>query len=249
MQVLILGTSDAFTTRGFGSSALIRGPGGLVLLDCPDPIHRIVAEASTAAGWEVGTDQIDDILLTHLHGDHCNGLESFALRRALLRLDHPDAPLPRLHCDRRIAHRLWPKLAPALDAVGFFGRSPRLEDFFEIRPLQPEVQGTAAGLGIECRPGVHPVPTIGFRITGSDWKLGWSGDTRFDAQHLDWLLGADLIVHECNRGPAHTSIESLNTLPDAVRARLRLIHLPDDFDASSTDIRPLRPGSVLSQPQ
>lgn len=47
MRVFILGIGDAFTRLHFGSSALIEGPHGWVLLDCPDPIHRAIHEATS----------------------------------------------------------------------------------------------------------------------------------------------------------------------------------------------------------
>ena len=111
MNVLILGIGDAFTRRSFGSSALIRAPGdpgGFVLIDCPDPIHRVLLEATTIAGeaWKADASNIDDILLTHLHGDHCNGLESFGFYRRVLRLRDPKMIRPRLHVTQPVAARL-----------------------------------------------------------------------------------------------------------------------------------------------
>jgi hypothetical protein len=43
----------------------------------------------------------------------------------------------------------------------------------------------------------------------------------------------------------HTPIESLNTLPPELTAKMRLIHLLDDFDRSATSISPLEQGEVL----
>ena len=82
MRMLVLGVGDAFTRLHFGTSALLEGPEGFVLLDCPDLVHRALHEASAKAGWDVDVMSISDILLTHLHGDHCNGLESFGFAHA-----------------------------------------------------------------------------------------------------------------------------------------------------------------------
>lgn len=250
MEALILGVGDAFTRVGYGSSALLRSGEGMLLLDCPDPIHRVLAEAADHAGWTVEANDIHDIVLTHLHADHAGGLESFLLHRMLRRLDRPDVPLPRLHCDRRTIGRVWEKLAPALDAVGVFGHLPtRLEDFVDPRPLDPGTAVHVAGIRVECRPSHHPVPTLGFRFFGPEWSLGWSGDTSFDREHVDWLSECDRVVHESNLGPAHTPIEDLNRLEPELRAKLRLIHLPDDFDPATSDIEPLRAGEILGRPR
>ena len=67
----------------------------------------------------------------------------------------------------------------------------------------------------------------------------------FEPAHIEWLSEADVIVHESNVGDAHTPIETLNELPDALRRKLRLIHLPDEFDPGVTDIEVLTEGAVI----
>lgn len=240
MRVLILGVGDAFTRRHFGSSALIEAPDGYVLIDCPDPVHRVLHEAGTRSGWTVGVSDIDDILLTHLHGDHCNGLESFGFARRL----GAGSVRPRIHTSRPAADRLWERLAPAMD--GTAADAPRaLDDFFEVRHLEPEREASVAGLTVRCRFTRHPLPTIGLLVGDGRATLGWSSDTAFEQAHVDWLAEADLIVHESNLGSPHTPIETLNGLPEDLRGRIRLIHLPDDFDASTTDLKPLTEGEIL----
>ena len=245
MRVLITGVGDAFTSRHFGSSALVDGPGGLVLLDCPDLIHRALREATAAAGWTADATAIDDVILTHLHGDHCNGLESLGFMRRALSIQDPDRPRPRLHTSEAAAARLWERLGPAMDAPFGDDKPSRLDDFFDVAVLPDDDTAQVAGLTVRTRFTKHPIPTLGLMISDGERTLGWSGDTAFDPDHIEWLREADLIVHESNRGPAHTAIESLNGLPDELRTKMRLIHLPDDFDAGCTDIRSLRQGDVL----
>jgi ribonuclease BN (tRNA processing enzyme) len=248
MRVLILGASDSFTRRGFGSSALIEAPEGYVLLDCPDLPHRALHEATARAGWRVDASRIDDVLLTHLHGDHCNGLESFGFARMLVRSKQPGAAVPRVFTNRAAADRLWERLAPSMEQQAWLDRPARLDDFFELRPLDPGTEVKVAGLRVRSRITQHPVPTTGFLIGDGTWTLGWSGDTPFEGAHVDWLAQADLVVHESGAGPVHTPIEALNALPSGIRARLRLIHLSDDFDPAATALRAVVPGEVLSVP-
>jgi hypothetical protein len=42
----------------------------------------------------------------------------------------------------------------------------------------------------------------------------------------------------------HTPYEKLAALPAWLRAKMRLTHLPDDFDADASAIEPLRQGRV-----
>jgi hypothetical protein len=50
-----------------------------------------------------------------------------------------------------------------------------------------------------------------------------------------------MVLHETGPG-IHSPYESLAALPAAVRAKLRLIHYPDDLDASDGALEPLVQG-------
>lgn len=254
MRIVILGVGDAFTGKYFGSSALLLGPRGAVLLDCPDPIHRVLREGTGALETPIGAHEIDDILLTHIHGDHSNGLESFGFWRWMLRERGEAATKPRVWTSPWTAQRLWSKLAPAMSGEGRRsgqqGPATRsLETFFEVRTIEPGLarfeEVSVAGLTVTARWTTHPIPTMGLLISDGRATLGWASDTAYEREHLEWLAQADLIVHEANTGPAHTPIDTLNALPADIRRKMRLIHLPDEYDPSSSDIRPLTQGEVL----
>jgi ribonuclease BN (tRNA processing enzyme) len=253
MRMIILGIGDAFTRLHFGASAVVQAPTGRhILIDCPDLIHRALHCMSQRAGIAVSVREIDDIILTHLHGDHCNGLESFGFYRRIMRMRGESVTIPRLHVSQPVAQRLWERLAPAMDASMNFpahsdqgSRPSRLDDYFDVRILDPGSASSAAGLMVRCRPTRHPVPTIGLKISDGRSTIGWSADTPFEADHVEWLSEADVIVHESNLGSSHTSIESLNQLPVDLRRKMRLIHLADDFDRSCTDIRILEEGEIV----
>lgn len=245
MKALIIGIGDAFTRLHFGSSAVIQAPRGLVLIDCPDPIHRALFEAHQKSGWPVEVNRIDDLIITHLHGDHCNGLESFGFYRRIGRMRIPSLTRPRLHVTQPVADRVWQKLAPAMDSAMGDRQPSRLQDYYDVHVLDPDATADVAGLQVRCRFTRHPVPTVGLTLNDGHKTLGWSSDTPFEKAHVDWLSAADLIVHESNLGLSHTPIESLNGLRPNIKGKMRLIHLPDDFDPAKTDIAILRQGQVL----
>jgi len=246
MRAMIVGIGDAFTAHYFGTSAIVEAPDGLVLIDCPELIHRALREASSASGWTISADVVHDVILTHLHGDHCNGLESFAFHHRIRRLHGESTIVPRLYAAARVIDRLWERLAPAMDAPMDGDVASTIDDYFEVRELVPGETTTVAGLDVDVRYTIHAVPTIGLRVTLDGATLGWSGDTAFDPAHIDWLADADLIVHECNRGPVHTHLDELEALDDAVRSRIHLIHCPDDFDRASCPFPVLEEGAVLT---
>ena len=77
--------------------------------------------------------------------------------------------------------------------------------------------------------------------------LGFSADTAYDPGLIEWLSAADLIVHEAttlSQSPVHTPYEKLAALPGSLRAKMRITHLPDDFDADSSAIEVLREGRI-----
>ena len=113
-------------------------------------------------------------------------------------------------------------------------------------PRDPDREADIAGLSVRCRPTDHSVPTVALRLSCGGRTLGWSSDTPFDPDLIQWLQeGANLVVHETSPPPTHTPIEPLNDLPASVRQRIRLIHMPDGFDQTSTDMRCLRQGEVV----
>ena len=241
MRITVLGTGDAFTSRSFGSSVLIEADDTRFLLDCPDLIHRALKEGTNAARTAA---DIDDIVLTHIHGDHCNGLESFGFWRFFAARKGITEARPRLWTHPQCASRLWERLAPAMDAP-VDGKPMTLSDFFDVRPNAIGNPFEIGPIRIETRRTHHPVPTMALRVIHAGKSLGWSCDTNFDRELINWLADCDLIVHEVNHPPVHTPIEKLNELPDALRAKMRLSHLADDFDQSATDMRALSDGEVI----
>jgi len=241
MRVLIVGVGDAFSTKHFGTSCVIEGPEGHILLDCPDAVLRGLSEASAASGWQLDPARLRDIIITHLHGDHCNGLEAVGFLQWLRRKQHP-VPAPRLHMAPASAARIWERLAPSMDQGG----RATLSDYFELHLLAPGTPVRIAGLEVETHPTSHPVPTIALRFSNGTKRFGWSADTPWDPALVEWLSACDLFVHETSPAPAHTPIEPLNALPEALRRKMRLSHVPDDFDAASTPIKVLKQGEVLT---
>ncbi len=240
-RFLTLGVGDAHSARWYSSSLALECGGVNLLIDCPHPIRKILAEASRAAGQGPDVGDFAGVLLTHLHADHASGIEGFAfycrfaLSRTVRLLAHP-----------AVYKNLWE--GHLRDSMGRLlptpGGSPvalACADYFEWTPLD-ETRAIAFGpFQIECRPTIHHIPTYALRITAGGRTLGLSADTAFDPGLIDWLAEADLVVHETNVG-IHTPYATLAALPTPLRARIRLIHYPDTFDAAASVIEPLQQG-------
>jgi ribonuclease BN (tRNA processing enzyme) len=189
------------------------------------------------------------VAVSHLHADHCCGLEDFgyfsffALKRRARLLMHPD-----------VSARLWSGLLAA--GMEFSQSEPdqepvrsELSDYFELINLSYAEPISCGPFSIECRRTIHGVPTTALRIHAGGRSVGFSADTAFDQGLIDWLAPADLVVHEATNlqhTGVHTPYEKLAALPAQMRAKLRLIHYPDDFDLQSSVIEPLCQGRCYS---
>ncbi|MDP6986531.1 MAG: MBL fold metallo-hydrolase [Phycisphaerales bacterium] len=243
MRLLVTGIGDAFSAIHFGSSGLVEASAGLVAIDCPGRVLAMYRTASERSGLPIDVQRIDDILLTHLHGDHSNGLETFGFARRYLS-DRPSRP--RLHALPEVLERVWEKLAPAMDgSTKGNGSGSTLEDYFDPCPMQPGAEYEVAGMTVACRRTRHSVPTAGLLLRSDSACLGWSGDSEFEPAHIDWLSRADCIVHECGDHFKHTRWAELDTLPEQLQSKIRLIHLPDGADVPEGPMRPLIEGEVV----
>jgi ribonuclease BN (tRNA processing enzyme) len=242
-RILPLGVGDAFSALHYSTSVALMADGQTAIIDCPHPIQKMMREASLAASVKVDPASVGAVFLTHLHADHCSGLEGLAyytffyLRRKLPLYVHAD-----------VLERLWEgHLAAGMEhlitGIGAPVKEMKLEDYFEIHLLSEDAPVTHGPFRIECRKTIHHVPTTAMRITAEGRTLGHSADTAFDETLIDWLGEADLVVHETNYG-IHTPYEKLAALPAELRQKMRLIHYPDDFDLAASVIEPLTQGRV-----
>lgn len=249
VRLIPLGVGDAFTARHYTTSLALGVDDSWLVIDCPHPIRKMIHEASHAAGLPFDLDRVEAVALSHLHADHCSGLEDFGYysyfalgRRARLAM-HPV-----------VSAKLWDGLLAAgmaevqLDPQGPTLRK-RLDDYFDLTPLDDAGPVEVGPFAVECRRTIHSVPTTAFRIRAGDRTLAFSADTAFDPDLIDWLDAADLIVHEATTLPAsqvHTPYDKLAALPAPLRRKMRLIHYPDDFDLAASLIEPLRQGRTYT---
>lgn len=240
MKVVALGVGDAFSREWYSSCLAVEHAGRWILVDCPHPIRKMLRESDAG----IDLDRIEAVALTHLHADHCSGLEGygyfsrFALARRAVIAAHPS-----------VLERLWEgHLAAGMERlVEAAGPAEKtMADYFELLALEAGERVDVGPFAIECRPTCHHIATTAFRIHAGGRSLGYSADTAFDPALITWLAEADLVIHETNLGAAHTAYEQLAALPVKLRAKMRLIHYPDGFDLEASVIEPVRQGRTIS---
>lgn len=240
-----LGVGDAFSARWYSSCLAVEHAGRWIVVDCPHPIRKMLREGTLQSPLDL--DRIEGVALTHLHADHASGLEGYAyfarfvLQQRARVLAHP-----------AVRERLWSgALAAGMEHLGEPGtegaRAYGEDDYFDFVHIDEATPAELGPFRIECRRTRHHIPTTAFRISAGGATLGYSADTAFDPSLIDWLAEADLVIHETNYG-IHTPYASLAALPAPLRAKMRLIHYPDDFDRESSVIEPLEQGRTYRIP-
>lgn len=245
-RLLALGVGDAFSAHSYSSCFAVEAEDEWLLVDCPHPIRKILREGAAAAGVSLDLDRLTAIALTHLHADHCSGLETVGFYGRFV-----SGRLARLVTPAETAVRLWEgHLAAGMAEARPDPRRPAerrtLTDFFELVALSEEETTRVGPFAIECRRTLHTVPTVALRITAGGRTVGYSADTAFDPGLIEWLDRADLIVHEAGPGLLHTPYDALLRLPEPLRRRMRLIHYPDSFDTAPSAIEPLKQGGLCA---
>jgi len=178
--------------------------------------------------------KIDAVIATHIDADHIAGIDLliwskvFEENSKLLLITHPE-----------IAEQIWQRIRTAFE-ISRVDMETKLElrdyvDFIELK-LGETVKVPQLGIEVETfRRSTHHAPflSIAFRVLVDRMPiLGYSGDTSFDQELIDFLAkGRDYpIIHEVGSyekgSKAHTNIEELLELPTEIQKRLYLNHIP-----------------------
>jgi len=72
MEIEVLGIGNAFTAIRYQTSFLIRAS-RTYLIDGPQGLFRLLQKRG------IPRESIDDVIITHVHGDHVSGLETLLL--------------------------------------------------------------------------------------------------------------------------------------------------------------------------
>lgn len=216
----IVGCSDAFCSGGrhhtcfqlsFREQSILLdfGPSALV------PLRQALASLN----------QIDQILISHLHGDHFGGLPFFLLdaqfasmRQRPLTIAGPQGIRDRVTDAINV-------LFPNLGKIDW--RFPL--SFVELNPgLDKNFDAVKVRVYEVDHPG--PSPALAFRLEFEDKILAFSGDTGWTDILIDIADGADLFICECHSYEPnllqHLDWKTLNAHQHALRAkRILLTHM------------------------
>nr|WP_276355881.1 MBL fold metallo-hydrolase [Cohnella sp. YIM B05605] len=223
MRLQMLGTGSAFAKSFYNNNALLKSGGRTLLVDFGITAPRALFELG------IGFDEIDAVLISHIHADHIGGLEELAFQMKFIYRRKPI-----LYLEESLVTPLWEhSLRGGLEQEAF--RS--LEDYFEVRPLR-------AGRKCELLPGLsaelvltrHIPNKPSFSFLFND-RFFYTADMTFDRELLERLVnerGVDTIFHDCQLHPpgvVHADLAMLLTLPEELQRIIYLMHYGDDQPA------------------
>lgn len=223
IEVTFLGSGDAFGSGGRLQTCMHVDAGATrFLIDCGTT--ALIAMRR----YGIDPNQIDLIVLSHLHGDHFGGLPfiildgQFARRTKPLRIAGPPGTRARLDAAMEV----------------FFPGSTKVERKFEVdvTELSPGTASALDAVTVTPQQVNHPcgAPPLALRIDVAGKTLCYSGDTEWTDALIDAARGADLFVAEAyfwdRKVKFHLDFATLWSHREAIGAkRLVVTHMSPDM--------------------
>jgi ribonuclease BN (tRNA processing enzyme) len=185
VRVRFLGSGDAFGSGGRLQTCILIESGGFRgLVDCG--ASSLIALKRAA----VDPNEIDAILITHLHGDHFGGIPFFVLDGQFSRRSKPLVVVGPPGLAERVTRAM---------EVLFPGSSQARRKFeIELRELADPAPATVGPLRVTPYEVVHAcgAPPYALRIDLDGRTVVYSGDTEWTDHLISAAAGADLFICE-----------------------------------------------------
>jgi ribonuclease BN (tRNA processing enzyme) len=239
ITIQFLGTGSAFSKKYGNTSALVfvenNGEMKKLLIDCgrttPDDLFQL------GYTWS----DIDAIFITHLHGDHVNGLEEagFFGRYVLKQKPHIIFPHIKLKTD------LWDKTLKGTMMNGDLDRLMAFEDYFTYEAVEREEQYFFFNdVMFSVFPTYHikNKKSYGLIIGEKDYIL-YSGDSLLNKDLIEIGFSEDcqVVFHDCalyhKEGMVHASLQDMMTIELEHREKIYIMHYDDNLDEKYLEVK------------
>lgn len=213
MKLRLIGSGDAFSSGGrYTACIMVETRDGTMLLDLGFSSFTGLKQAGFQSG------DVDAVLLSHLHGDHCGAVPSFIIdalynepRTKPLVIEGPNGT--------RMA------LSKALETA-YPGTEQKEWPFdFVIGQMRPEEERHICGLRVHPYEMAHSGDAVclGYRIEAENHTIAYTGDTGWTDRLIPLADGADILIIDCSywkKGPPnHLSYEELSEKASQLNAK------------------------------
>jgi len=175
----VLGSAGSHTGRDrVCSGYLLEADGSRLMVDCGNGASAMLQRFCEF-------EELDGIVITHRHVDHC--IDLIGMYYAL-----------RFHADGHKSLRLYAApevhdmLTGLLDADSAFA----FNEVFHHVPIDAGDHFRVGGFDITCYPSIHPVPTVSLRIEAAGRILTYSSDSAGGPDLERAASGCDLFLCE-----------------------------------------------------
>lgn len=228
MELIFLGSGSAFTMNNRQSNMiLVDDDGEIMLIDCGSDIRHGLSQVG------LSYKNIKDVYISHLHADHCGGLEWLAF---CTKFD-PGCERPRLWLNRYLKTDLWNKvLAGGLASLQ--GEYADIDTYFNLQRTSKDGKFVWNKLSMQMVQTVHVmdgytiVPSFGLMFLANNKNVFITTDTQFcPEQIMDFYRKADIIFQDCETSPfmsrVHAHYNQLKDLPEEIKSKMWLYHYQD----------------------
>jgi ribonuclease BN (tRNA processing enzyme) len=229
LKMIFLGSGSAFTIgpANYHSNILFELEKDTLLFDAGTDIKFSLHDQG------VSYLSIKNVLISHLHLDHCGGMEWLALS-TYFDPKYPGRPI--LFASDKILEGLWESMSPGLSTLAQIKAS--LSSYFDVRPIRQHEGFIWHSIQFKLVQTVHfyseyeLMPSYGLIFTYNKKRIFITSDTQSSPEQLIYFYEeATIIFHDCetseHKSTVHAHYSDLVHLPLHIKNKMWLYHYND----------------------
>lgn len=228
MNLKFLGTGSAFTLNNYQTNAILNHNYKNLLIDCGTDIRFSLRDS------KMSYKDIDAVYISHLHADHCGGLEYLGFCTYF----DSSCNRPLLYIDESLVDQLWNTLKAGMGILD--SKVASINDYFQVESIPSSNVFTWNSIQFNTVQANHVVNAFTTMYTyGLRWTTLIGNNILFTSDCncmpefplMEQYKNADIIFHDCSTlyvSDVHTHFDDLKKLPDDIKHKMHLCHYHDN---------------------